>query len=283
MEPACAAVCPEHANITGDLDRPDSEIAQLLSSETVRVRKPEQGTKPKVFYIDGDESTMDPTAARHEAFYMWSERNRNVEGAGALYSSNSPFLEKDTLAAYDVAHARPWGWQLPVYFWTKSIAAGALAVPAMAMALGRLPFDRLRSLVLSTLALIFMAATIAMLISDLTRKERFLRVLRAPRSGSWVARGAFILLVYSALWGLFWLSAVTGYHPRLSAIILWPTVLAGFLAAGYTAFLFGQCEGRDLWQTPLLPRTRQHRHCSRVPRFWRYSRRLGAERRRPGK
>ena len=35
--------------------------------------------------------------------------------------------------------------------------------------------------------------------------------------------------------------------------LLWPTVLLGFLAACYTAFLFGQCEGRDLWQTPLLP------------------------------
>ena len=35
--------------------------------------------------------------------------------------------------------------------------------------------------------------------------------------------------------------------------LLWPTVLVGFLAAVYTAFLFGQCEGRDLWQTPLLP------------------------------
>src|SRR5581483_8322767 len=34
---------------------------------------------------------------------------------------------------------------------------------------------------------------------------------------------------------------------------LLPTVLAGFLAAVYTAFLFGQCEGRDLWQTRLLP------------------------------
>jgi len=34
---------------------------------------------------------------------------------------------------------------------------------------------------------------------------------------------------------------------------LWPTVLVGFCAAAYTAFLFGQCEGRDLWQTPLLP------------------------------
>jgi formate-dependent nitrite reductase membrane component NrfD len=30
-------------------------------------------------------------------------------------------------------------------------------------------------------------------------------------------------------------------------------VLVGFCAAAYTAFLFGQCEGRDLWQTPLLP------------------------------
>jgi len=35
--------------------------------------------------------------------------------------------------------------------------------------------------------------------------------------------------------------------------LLWPAVVSGFLAAGYTAFLFGQCEGRDLWQTPLLP------------------------------
>jgi formate-dependent nitrite reductase membrane component NrfD len=38
-----------------------------------------------------------------------------------------------------------------------------------------------------------------------------------------------------------------------AAILLWPTVLVGFFAAMYTAFLFGQCEGRDLWQTPLLP------------------------------
>jgi formate-dependent nitrite reductase membrane component NrfD len=40
---------------------------------------------------------------------------------------------------------------------------------------------------------------------------------------------------------------------RVTSILLWPTVLLGFCAAAYTAFLFGQCEGRDLWQTPLLP------------------------------
>jgi len=38
-----------------------------------------------------------------------------------------------------------------------------------------------------------------------------------------------------------------------ASVLLWPTVLVGFCAAAYTAFLFGQCEGRDLWQTPLLP------------------------------
>jgi hypothetical protein len=31
-----------------------------------------------------------------------------------------------------------------------------------------------------------------------------------------------------------------------------PVSLLGGRRAGYTAFLFGQCEGRDLWQTPLL-------------------------------
>ena len=29
-------------------------------------------------------------------------------------------------------------------------------------------------------------------------------------------------------------------------------VPAGIMLAGYTAFLFNQCEGRDLWQSPLL-------------------------------
>ena len=31
-----------------------------------------------------------------------------------------------------------------------------------------------------------------------------------------------------------------------------PAALTGLATAGYTAFLFAQCEGRDLWQTPLL-------------------------------
>src|SRR5208337_2082636 len=126
------------AIIAGDLSDPTSEAAQLVAREPVRVRKPEQGTQPKLYYIDGDESAIVPTAARHESIYMWSQRNTAVHGGGAIYPLDSPLLQKNAVAAYDVSHARPWGWQVPAYCWTKSIGAGALAVPAIAMLLGRL-------------------------------------------------------------------------------------------------------------------------------------------------
>ena len=245
-------VCPEHAIIAGDLSDPGSEAAQLIAREPVRVRKPEQGTQPKLYYIDGDESAIVPTAARHESIYMWSQRNAAVLGGGAIYPPDHPLLQKDAVAAYDVSHARPWGWQVPAYCWTKSIGSGALAVPALAMALGKLSGDRVRDITLATVALLLTALTTVLLVWDLDHKERFLRVVFTPQSKSWLARGAFILIGYSGLCGVFWLASVAGLSVAAS-ILLWPTVLVGFCAAAYTAFLFGQCEGRDLWQTPLLP------------------------------
>jgi formate-dependent nitrite reductase membrane component NrfD/ferredoxin len=252
LEPACVVVCPEHAIIAGDLSDASSEVAQLVAREPVRVRKPEQGTQPKLYYIDGDESAIVPTAARHESIYMWSQRNAAVLGGGAIYPADSPLLQKNAVAAYDVSHARPWGWQVPAYCWTKSIGAGALAVPAIAMAFGRLPGDRMRDIALATVALLFTALTTVLLVWDLEHKERFLRVVFTPQSKSWLARGAFILIAYSTLCGVFWLAAVAKFS-SVTSLLLWPTVLLGFCAAAYTAFLFEQCEGRDLWQTPLLP------------------------------
>src|SRR3984957_7328501 len=252
LEPACVIVCPEHAIIAGDLSDPSSEVAQLVAREPVRVRKPEQGTVPKLFYIDGDESAIVPTAARHEPFYMWSQRNAALHGGGALYPENSPLLQKNAVAAYDVGHARPWGWQVPAYSWTKSIASGALAIPAIAVALGKLPANRMRDIALATVALLFTVLTTVLLVWDLDHPERFLRVVFMAQKRSWLSRGAFILMTYSTLCGLFWLAAVAGFSAATS-VLLWPLVLSGFAAAAYTAFLFGQCEGRDLWQTPLLP------------------------------
>jgi len=175
-----------------------------------------------------------------------------VHGGGAVYPPDSPLLQKNALAAYDVSHARPWGWQVPAYCWTKGIGSGALAIPAIAMLFGLLGADQVRDLVLSTIALIFTVLTTVLLVWDLEHKGRFLRVVFTPQKKSWLARGAFILIAYSGLAGVFWLGSLFGL-PTLTSLLLWPTVLMGFLAAVYTAFLFGQCEGRDLWQTPLLP------------------------------
>ena len=105
---------------------------------------------------------------------------------------------------------------------------------------------------LSTIALLFTALTTVLLVWDLEHKSRFLRVIFTPQTKSWLARGAFILIAYSGLTGVFWLAAIAQFT-AITTVLLWPTVLLGFLAAAYTAFLFGQCEGRDLWQTPLLP------------------------------
>src|SRR5277367_6291947 len=252
LEPACVIVCPEHAIIAGDLSDPSSEAAQLIAREPVRVRKPEQGTRPKLYYIDSDESAIVPTAARHESIYMWAERNQKLHGGGALYPPDSPLLQKNALAAYDVSHARPWGWQVPAYCWTKGIGSGVLAIPAIAMLLGRLAPDRWRDVALSSVAVLFTALTTVLLVWDLEHKARFLRVVFQPQSKSWLARGAFILIAYSGLSGVFWLASVLGFS-AITNVLLWPTVLVGFFAAVYMAFLFGQCEGRDLWQTPLLP------------------------------
>ncbi len=252
LEPACVAMCPQHAIVAGDLDQPDSEIAQLVTREQVRVRKPEQSTAPKTFYVAAEEAAMSPTAARYEETYMWADRNKQIAGGGAIRVAPNGDLPVPVLAAYDVEHGRPWDWQVPVYFWTKSLSTGALALPAVAIAAGWIQADKRLNLSLVTLALALMGVTVALLISDLARRERFLQVLLRPRGGSWLTRGAYLLVAYTGLCGIYAFAELTGIAPLCSAM-RWLAVAGGVLASVYTAFLFGQCEGRDLWQTPLLP------------------------------
>jgi len=155
------------------------------------------------------------------------------------------------VVSYDVPRQRTWGWKVSSYIWTKSIAAGAAIIPAFLALFGEpVSDDRL----LSGSAWIAMAALVAtgiLLVADLKRPERFWTILTRPQWRSWLARGAVVITVYGALLTA-WLWASRSYHDRMLLWLSVPVILLAFCTAVYTAFLFAQCEGRDLWQSRLL-------------------------------
>jgi formate-dependent nitrite reductase membrane component NrfD len=253
MQPACVVACPEQAIVAGDIDDPASEISRLIDEEPVTVRRPDKQTRPKLFYVGAEEAAIVPGRARNVGTYLFATVNteaRRVPLPAERGSSRGPTVP--AIVSYDVEHIRPWDWQVPAYFWTKSVSTGILAVPALALATEGLTIGTRLETVLGLTGVVFLALTVALLISDLSRPGRFFRVLTHPQPRSWVARGAFLLLAYGVLCTCFFLSSWAGAG-GVASVLLWPTVVAGLLAAVYTAFLFGQCKGRDLWQTRLLP------------------------------
>jgi len=72
--PSCVVICPTESLTFGDLDDPSSRASRLVAAQPTTVRRPEQGTRPKAFYIGASEAVLDPLAARHEGRYVWSDR-----------------------------------------------------------------------------------------------------------------------------------------------------------------------------------------------------------------
>jgi Fe-S-cluster-containing dehydrogenase component/formate-dependent nitrite reductase membrane component NrfD len=272
LEPPCAVVCPEHAIIAGDMDDPSTEIAGLIRIQQVQVRKPEKGTRPKVFYIGADSASLVPGDAPVRADYTWSQgREPGVEPRAPSPRALSPGgpgpdgrgeltpeiwdrvravmgdKASEARRVYDAGqtHQDSWGWKVSGYLWTKAIACGALMVAPF---LGAGPL-RAGALAVS---LIFLAITSVLLIGDLKRPDRFLWVLTRPQWRSWLTRGSYILMGTGAVAGALAAAHAAGartFGPAAASA----AVAAGAAGAAYTAFLFWQAKGRDLWQSPLLP------------------------------
>ena len=89
MEPPCATVCPTESIVVGDMDDPASRVSHLISSRQVSVRKPEKGTRPKVFYIEGEPAALTPGMADPSGGYLWADR-RGVEKTNYITSRFDP-------------------------------------------------------------------------------------------------------------------------------------------------------------------------------------------------
>jgi Fe-S-cluster-containing dehydrogenase component/formate-dependent nitrite reductase membrane component NrfD len=261
LEPACVIVCPVQAIVAGDLDDPRSQIARLMASHPVQVRKPEQGTRPKLFYLGADEAALTPEMQERPACYAFAQSSRipdpgtpnvAVHGRGAAAAQEVDLLRL-ARTVYDVAHPeRPWGWKVSTYLWSKSVAAGAFLVAALDLIVAGGPsaLGRMASAAAPLIGLAFLALTTLLLIFDLRRPERFLYLLFKPNWRSWLVWGGWILLALGAVGGLWLLGGLSGSE-RLPRLLAWPMLPLSLAAAGYSAFLFGQAEGRDFWQSPL--------------------------------
>lgn len=302
LEPACVVVCPEHAIISGDMNDPTTEISQLLATQDVTVRKPEQGTAPKLFYIDGNDVVMHPTATpRTPETFMWADvmplhgeshghqkdlqpiktkaRKGQLASPGSRgtkirtpQSQGTPshgpiqlggkMAEHMVQVGYNAQHKVPWHWPVPAYLVTKGIGSGIFMMLSLGWGLGLFAFDSSTAAVGGFLSLLFIAITTGLLVFDLEKPERFLYILMRPQWRSWLTRGAVLLIGFSLIAGAWWAAEIGSRYLGLFSLELMDSIRPYFLWLGlpfaigsaiYTAFLFAQAEGRDLWQSPLLP------------------------------
>ena len=289
-EPACVIVCPTESIVSGDLDDPESKIAQIVSTQNTTVRKPDSGAKPNVFYIEASEEMLDPSATEVTASGMWTEQAFGV-GHFAKYAETR-LEEADTTSmivqlalekkakqsaprdqaiirdvmerlAEDPSDAKRsydqpskgvlWGWEVTTYIWTKGISSGTYAIAIISMLLGLVEMTDLLWAATIGIGILFLAITGLLLVLDLDRPERFLYVLLRPNWDSWLVKGAFILSGY----GTILAASAAVLILDLDRSLLTYLAILGFplaiLTGVYTAWLLMQAKGRSWSEDSLLP------------------------------
>jgi len=291
LEPACVNVCPEHAIISGDMEDPNSEISELLSRQQVKTRKPEKGTQPNVFYIDGDEASLNPSVTERSNTYIWGSQNTGVghyakyaekltegkdliemiqdlkgnkpPGNVATYGGNNgeektPKTQVEALMASS-SPRRVYDTPDKGILWGWEVSAYVLtkAISAgsfLVIFLGSLlglQFDSTFAIAIGVIALVFLGLTGLLLIKDLDRPDRFVYVLLRPHWESWLVKGGYSITVFGGM-VTAWIAGIYFEIPILEQIGFWIGGIFGVLVAIYTAFLFAQAKGRDFWQSPSM-------------------------------
>ena len=255
LEPACVVVCPTEAILIGDLNDSSSAVARTVAREPVTVRRPEKGTRPKLFYSGAHQATLDPLAAKRPEgdLFMWSEQQG--KGKQEVVSGHPEHANTSAAAmlSYDVRHTAPWDWRVSLYTWTKGIASGSYLIALLLVLAGIMsPDSPIWQWSAPVLSVTFLAVTGGLLLWDLRHPERFYLIFTRPQWNSWLVRGAFIITGYGLVLGLHIFTSFFELLNIQRLLMLLGLPLA-VLSAVYTAYLFAQAKARDLWQSPLLP------------------------------
>jgi Fe-S-cluster-containing dehydrogenase component/formate-dependent nitrite reductase membrane component NrfD len=254
LEPACVVVCPTQAIIAGDLDDPQSNVSTIIATQKVAARKPHKGTQPKLFYAGIEGDFLQPEMMIPQVSHLFAEHNPAANPHSIDHGGGRP-APGSARVVYDVAHPQPWGSIPSFYLWTKSIAAGVMMIAAVLIALAAsYPATASTELLLRVVSpattLLFVGITALLLIADLKRPDRFYYILIKSNPKSWLVWGTWILMLYGAL-ATAWLGyGLLGFALPPALVIC--AAIAGVASACYSAFLFAQAKGRDLWQSPLF-------------------------------
>jgi Fe-S-cluster-containing dehydrogenase component/formate-dependent nitrite reductase membrane component NrfD len=261
LEPACVIVCPTRAIIAGDIDNPEDQISQIIATRKVAARKPQKATRPKLFYIGIEGDLLQPVMMEPQPSHLFAQHHPDAHPRPYPTRSNNAGAQSTERSnpgaarvVYDVAHSQPWATIPAFYLWTKSIAGGTLMVAALLFGLSAAdsrPDGLLLTIVAPATALAFTGITTILLIADLHRPERFYYILLKPNPRSWLVVGTWLLIIFSIL-AAIWLGFGLALGSPTPPLIVAASAIAGACAAGYSAFLFAQAKGRDLWQSPLF-------------------------------
>ena len=282
-EPACVIVCPTESIISGDLDDPNSAISQSVANHDVKVRKPEAGTKPNVYYIETSDEMLDPAATALTGVGMWTDQAHGV-GHFAKYAdsrlaeADTPSmlvqlalekkakaanprdqaiirdvmakLEEDTPKAtrsYDQpSKGILWDGEVAAYIVTKAAASGFYILLMLLMFYG---INEIEWLILPGFfaSIALLGVTGLLLVKDLDRPDRFLYVLLRPNWDSWLVRGAYILSGFGAILCAHVAVSLLDYAEIWHTRLAFAGIPLAWMTGAYTGWLLKQAKGRTMW------------------------------------
>jgi Fe-S-cluster-containing dehydrogenase component len=229
LEPACVAACPVDAILVGNLADPTSRVAEVVQRQPVTVRRPEQGTRPRVFYRGATQATLDPLGL----------------------ATGSPTSVAQVLVGNAGKQPRAWGGRSTAGVWAFLLATGVGPAATVATAGAGVWGQRLWTMVPALMALGLLILGAAGTVLSVGRPGRLPLLLLRPQWRSWLARAAALLCLYGLAMAVAAVLAAIG-PPIVASWVLGGGAILGVVAALALPCVLSQAVGRDLWQSPVL-------------------------------